>query len=248
MTVVQFSDVTFSYGRDPVLENVRLAIEERDFVAVVGPNGGGKTTLLKLAIGLLKPDRGTVRLLGDAPETSRTRIGYTPQYLQVDFQFPVSVLDVVLMGRLNRKSFPWYTRTDRDAAMQALETMHLADLHKEPFPNLSGGQRQRTLIARALCGEPEALFLDEPTNNIDPSSESLLYSILERLNERLTILIVSHDIGVVSSIVKNVVCVNRNVVMHPTSELTGTLLTEIYGSDLLFVRHDHRCSVREEHP
>ena len=247
MPVLQFSDVTFSYGREPVLEDVQLAIEEKDFVAVVGPNGGGKTTLLKLAIGLLKPNRGTVQLLDKNPEASRTHIGYTPQHHRVDFAFPVSVLDVVLMGRLNSKSRFWYTCRDKEAAMNALETMQLADLHKEPFPNLSGGQRQRTLIARAICGEPEALFLDEPTNNIDPSSESILYAILEKLNETLTILIVSHDIGVVSSIVKNVVCVNRNVVMHPTSQLTGTRLNEIYGSDLLFVRHDHRCSVQGEH-
>ena len=154
-------------------------------------------------------------------------------------------MDVVLMGRLQKKTGWWYKRTDRDVAANALNVMQLYDRRHDPFHTLSGGQRQRTLIARALCSEPDILFLDEPTNNIDPSSESLLYEILGELNKKLTILIVSHDVGVVSTIVKNVVCVNRAVVMHPTSALNGVLLREIYGSDLLFVRHDHRCCVQE---
>ncbi|MDR1960306.1 MAG: ABC transporter ATP-binding protein [Planctomycetaceae bacterium] len=244
-SVLDFNNVTFGYSREPVLENVNLSISSRDFIAVIGPNGGGKTTLLKLALGLLEPNLGTVTLLGNSPYQSRTLVGYTPQYLQVDPSFPLSVMDVVLMGRLRKKSGWWYSREDRAAAQETLHTMQLFEYRNAPFGSLSGGQKQRTLIARALCGNPEILFLDEPTNNIDPSSESILYKILERLNERLTILIVSHDVGVVSSIVKNVICVNRTVAVHPASQLTGLLLHDIYGSEQLFVRHDHRCTVSE---
>ncbi|GHV10022.1 ABC transporter ATP-binding protein [Campylobacterota bacterium] len=242
MTVIDFQNAAFSYGQELLLENVCVTVPRGDFAAVVGPNGGGKTTLLKLALGLLKPDKGTVHLLGESPEKSRIRAGYTPQYLQVDMKFPLSVMDVVLMGRLSKRTSWWYSKADREAAGEVLHTMQLYEKRNQPFGALSGGQRQRVLIARALCNEPEILCLDEPTNNIDPSSESILYGILERLNEKLTILIVSHDVGVVSSIVKTVICVNRSVVMHPTSALSGVLLREIYGSDLLFVRHDHHCS------
>ncbi len=240
--VIEFRGVDFAYDRNRVLENVNLSIPAGDFVAIVGPNGGGKTTMLKLMLGLLRPNRGTVSLLGRSPDQSRTDVGYTPQYLQVDMQFPISVLDVVLMGRMKRGGRWWHSKADRLAARDALETMRLADKADVPFRSLSGGQRQRVLIARSICGEPEILMLDEPTNNIDPSAEKILYDILQELNRRLTILIVSHDLGVVSRIVKSVVCVNREVVVHPTSEMTGAVISELYGSEMRLIRHDHRCT------
>jgi zinc transport system ATP-binding protein len=241
---IEFCGLDFAYDRDLVLENASVAIPSRDFVAIVGPNGGGKTTMLKLLLGLLKPNRGTIRLLGKSPEQSRTSVGYTPQYIQMDMQFPISVFDVVLMGRMRSgRRFHWrYSQADKQAAKNALEIMRLSDKMKSPFRSLSGGQRQRALIARALCGEPKILMLDEPTNNIDSQAEEILYNILRELNKRLTILLVSHDLGIVSNIVKSVVCVNRTVAVHPTSELNGVMIRELYGSDVRFVRHDHRCS------
>ena len=241
-SVIDFHNVNFAYSRDWVLENVSLSIPAGDFVAMVGPNGGGKTTMLKLMLGLLRPNHGTVTLLGRSPEHSRVAVGYTPQHLQVDMQFPISVLDVVLMGRMKRGGYWWYSKADRFAARDALETMRLADKTNTPFRSLSGGQRQRVLIARAICGNPEILLLDEPTNNIDPSAEAIMYDILHELNKRLTIIIVSHDVGVVSKIVKSVVCVNREVVVHPTSEITGAVISELYGSEVRLIRHDHRCT------
>jgi len=241
-TVIEFHQVNFAYQRDWVLENVSLSIPAGDFVAMVGPNGGGKTTMLKLMLGLLRPNRGAVTLLGRPPEQGRVAVGYTPQYLHVDMQFPISVLDVVLMGRMKRGGRWWYSKSDRQAARDALDTMRLTDKANAPFRSLSGGQRQRVLIARALCGEPEILMLDEPTNNIDPSAEAIMYDILQELNRRLTIIIVSHDLGVVSQIVKSVVCVNREVVVHPTSAMTGAVISELYGSEMRLIRHDHRCA------
>ena len=245
--LLKFENVDFAYDRDWVLENVSLSIPVGDFVAIVGPNGGGKTTMLKLMLGLLRPNRGTIELLGKPPEQGCTSVGYTPQYLHVDMQFPISVLDVVLMGRMQRGGKWWYAKTDRQAAYEALETMRLADKARAPFRSLSGGQRQRVLIARSICGDPKILMLDEPTNNIDPSAEAILYDILRELNRRLTILLVSHDLGVVSQIVKSVVCVNRQVVVHPTSEMTGAVISELYGSEMRLVRHDHRCTDHGHH-
>ena len=241
-SVIDFQRVNFAYSRDWVLEDVSLSIPAGDFVALVGPNGGGKTTMLKLMLGLLRPNRGSVMLLGRSPEQSRVAVGYTPQHLQVDMQFPISVLDVVLIGRMKRGGFWWYSQTDRRAARDALEIMRLGDKADAPFRSLSGGQRQRVLIARAICGNPEILLLDEPTNNIDPSTEAIMYDILQELNKRLTIIIVSHDVGVVSKIVKSVVCVNREVIVHPTSEITGEVIRELYGSEMRLIRHDHRCT------
>jgi zinc transport system ATP-binding protein len=209
---------------------------------VVGPNGGGKTTLIKLILGLLAPTTGQVRLFGTSPGSAWSRVGYMPQYTHVDMAFPVSVLDVVLMGRLENARRWRYTREDRESARHALDEVGLADKAKQPFSNLSGGQRQRVLIARALCGNPELLLMDEPTANVDPAAEASLFNILAELNTRMTILVVSHDLGFVSKVVKSVICVNKKVLVHPTSNLDGTLINEIYGGDLRMVRHDHRCS------
>ncbi len=243
-TVVEFQSVSFAYEQQPVLEEVSLSIPRGDFASIVGPNGGGKTTMLKLMLGLLTPQKGSVLLFGDAPKRTRERVGYTPQFLQVDYCFPVSVFDVVLMGRLRGDSYKIrYDQADKAAAERALETMRLAEMKNASFRKLSGGQRQRVLIARALCSDPELLLLDEPTSNIDPSSEEILFDILGELNKKLTIILVSHDIGFVSRLVKSVICVNRTVAVHPTSALDGRMISEIYGSDgIRMIRHDHCCA------
>jgi zinc transport system ATP-binding protein len=237
--------VHFSYGEQPVLQEVSFSVDRGDFVSIVGPNGGGKTTLLKVILGLLSPERGRVELLGQSPRKSRVRAGYTPQYLSVDDLFPVTVRDVVLMGRLGRR-WQWrYRKDDHEKSQLAMEEMRVAHLADASFSTLSGGQRQRVLIARTLCGDPEILMMDEPTSNIDPTSEEILFEILHQLNRRMTILIVSHDIGVVSQIVNTVICVNRQVVVHPTSELSGEVIRDIYGSEMKMVRHDRQCDRKE---
>lgn len=240
--VISLEHVDYYYGRQPVLEDVNLTVDAGDFAAVVGPNGGGKTTLLKLILGVLKPARGRVRVLGDTPGKSCYRIGYMPQNAHLDPQFPVSVLDVVLMGRLGRKVFGKFRKHDRQAAKKALEDAGIGHLAHRHFSELSGGQRQRALIARALCTDPELLMLDEPTANVDPGVEEALLKVLHQLNEKMTILMVSHDMGFVSKKVKSVICVNRTLVVHPTSEIEGQVIRDIYGQEMRLIRHDHRCS------
>jgi zinc transport system ATP-binding protein len=249
--IVQLDGVSFAYGEVVVLEGVHLSIWPGEWVLVVGPNGGGKTTLLKLILGLLEPTAGQVRLFGQEPAKTRHRVGYMPQHIQFDSLFPVTVMDIVLMGRLGtagRRLLGWYTRQDRQAAQEALAEVGLAGLENRPFAALSGGQRQRVLIARALCSRPELLLLDEPTAHVDPQAEGQLMEILQRLHRRMSIVMVSHDLGVVSPQIGSVLCVNRRLVVHPTTELTGEKIRQLYGEDLRMIRHDHRCSPEGHQP
>ena len=237
--VIEFRGVSFSYDGQPVLRGVDLEINERDFVTVVGPNGGGKTTLLKLILGLIHPTAGIVKVFGRSPVNARTRIGYVPQHSLADQAFPIRVLEVVLTGRLERRRvFGGYGPKDHEAAMDALGEVELCDHAHRPFATLSGGLRQRTLIARALASQPDILLLDEPTANLDVMMEGEFYALLRRLHERLTILLVTHDLGFVSDFSKTVVCVKQTIAVHPTGELTGDLISEMYGRDVRAVLHD----------
>ena len=239
--VVKVSHVSFSYDGISVLEDVHFTIPERSFISIVGPNAGGKTTLLKLMLGLLRPSQGTIEVLGMPPVKARSLIGYMPQQVQLDLQFPVSVLDVVLMGRLGqgRRIGP-YSRTDRAIALDALLKLEMQDLAGRPFMALSGGQRQRVLIARALASEPQMLFLDEPTANVDMVVETELFELLHEMSKTITVVVVSHDLGFVSHYVQSVVCVNRRVMVHPTASVTGEVIRDLYLSDVCMVRHHHR--------
>ena len=239
---VSCSEVSFAYGRHTVLEGVDFSIASGDFVSMVGPNGGGKTTLLKLVLGLLQPDQGQVRVFGKSPARVRRRVGYMPQYVNLDPSFPVTVMDVVLMGRLGcHHGFGPFTRGDREAAADALAACEAIDLARRPFAALSGGQRQRVLIARALAGEPELLLLDEPTASLDPAVQDDLYDLLQKLNERMTLVLVSHDISTVSRYVNQVVCVNVAVAVHATTAISEELAQLFPGhAERRLVHHDHR--------
>lgn len=252
-TLIEIRDLTFSYGATPVLEGVNLSIPAGEALCIVGPNGGGKTTLLKLILGLLRPTQGTLRVFGEPPGRACRKVGYMPQYLQFDALFPVTVQDIVLMGRLGGEGLAgwlgWYTRADRLAALEVLEDVGMADFRYRRFATLSGGQRQRVLLARALVTRPELLLLDEPTANVDSAAEARLGAILQQLRSRMTVLMVSHDLGFVSGIVQHVVCVNRTVVMHPTGRLSGEMIESLYGGEpLRAVLHGEQCpNVRHVH-
>jgi zinc transport system ATP-binding protein len=240
--VAELDNVSFGYRQAAVVQDVTFSILAKDSVCMVGPNGGGKTTLIKLILGLLQPSGGQIRLFGEEASSAVRRVGYVPQYVHFDPEFPVTVMDVVLMGRLRRGLQLRYSRDDRERAMAVLAEMQLNSLAGRPFSALSGGQRQRVLIARALACTSEFLILDEPTTFIDAAAEESLFEMLGVLNQRMTILVVTHDLGFASQFFKRVICVNRRVVIHPTSEITGEIIRDIYGGDIRMIRHDHRCS------
>ncbi len=240
---LQFSGVCFAYDREEVLHNVELSVPENSLVAVVGPNGGGKTTLVKLALGLLKPQRGTVRVFGGAPERRRRGIGYVAQHLAFDAQFPVSALDVVLMGRADRHWLGPFRRIDREEATRALERVRLGHLSRRALAQLSGGERQRALIAQALASDPDLLLLDEPTANVDTAIEHEIYELLHELNERMTIVVVSHNLNVVTRHASHVACVNRTASLTRVDNLTAGELHAFHRGDMTVLQHDPSCHV-----
>ncbi|PID73140.1 MAG: ABC transporter [Desulfobacterales bacterium] len=235
--VIEIEDLCFSYGGKKVLHHIDLVIRERDFTAVVGPNGGGKTTLLKLILGLLKPARGVIRINGVplrspwSAGAGNTGIGYVPQQIDHNLSFPATALDVVLMGKHNpkRRFFSRNTDQDKKDAHQALERMNIAGLARRRITDLSGGQRQRVLIARALVTDPELLVLDEPTASIDTRGQIEFYHMLQELNDSLTILMVSHDLLTVASYAKSIACVNRRLHCHRMFQDSMELLSAFYS-------------------
>jgi len=243
MSALEFDKVHFAYeASKPILEAASFKLDERESICVVGPNGGGKSTLIKLALGLLRPSAGEVRVFDQDPAAARGRIGYMPQSLHFDPQFPITALDVVLMGRLGAWSkLGPFRKSDRGAADYALARVDLDGVGPSRFSTLSGGQRQRVLIARALVSEPELLLLDEPTANVDQTIEQQFQATLRELSKEMSIVLVSHDLGFVSGWLKHVLCVNRDVHLHPTASIDGKTLREIFGGDIVAVRHDHDC-------
>ena len=240
--VVELKQLSFAYqNKDNVIENADLKIMPGESGCIVGPNGGGKSTLLKLLLGLLSPDSGSVRIFGKSPIEARRRIGYMPQYHQLDPAFPVSVLEVVMMGRISPLSFFRHRKKDREIALSVLSELGIAELAERSFSGLSGGQRQRVLIARALAGEPELLLLDEPTANIDPGAEEQFYAILENLRKRMTVITVSHDLGFVNRETDLIICVNKQVIIHQPAEFTAETANEIYHHQMSLIKHDHAC-------
>ncbi|NEX21420.1 ABC transporter ATP-binding protein [Thiorhodococcus mannitoliphagus] len=238
--VIQVEDVSFSYGETLVLEHVTLAIQGGEFLGLVGPNAGGKSTLLRLVLGLLEPQAGRIRVLGRAPRQAVRHIGYVPQYPSFSRDFPISVEQVVLMGRLGiGRLLGRYGKSDRMAAARALEEVEAADLAQRSVGTLSGGQLQRVLLARALVSEPAILILDEPTANVDQRAESDVFGLLAELNQRLTILLVSHDIAFISEYVSRVACLNRTLTCHRTLEIDGDTVRHLYGEHVRQVAHGH---------
>jgi zinc transport system ATP-binding protein len=244
---IEIENLYYAYHDVPTLENVNLQIKEGEFLALIGPNGGGKTTLLKLILGLIKQDSGTIRIFGKPPQQMSPRIGYVPQDIHVNRNFPVSALDVVLMGKMGpkKKGF-WHSAEDRVAAHKALDRMDMGVYCHRRIGELSGGQRQRVLIARALVTEPDILLLDEPTSNIDSQGQGDFYELLKSLNEKITILLVSHDVMILSSYVKSVACVNRCVHYHDEAEVTDDMMN-MFHCPVEIVAHGVPHRVLQKH-
>ena len=227
--VVQIKNVGFAYNGQPVLEDVNLAIRQGEFTAMIGPNGGGKTTLLKLILGLLKPETGSVRVLGRSPRKASHQIGYVPQNVHINRNFPITALDAVLMGKLAPgRNWRRQSARDRHDALKALDRMGMQPFADCRIGELSGGQRQRVLIARALVTAPRLLLLDEPTASIDSKGQMDFYNLMKELNKEMTIMVVSHDLMVISTYVKSVACVNRRVHFHDQAEITCDMIETMY--------------------
>lgn len=209
---VLLDKVFFSYEKTHILNNVSLSINHGEFVGIFGPNGGGKTTLLKLIMGFLKQDKGSISLFGKSPEEARSIVGYVPQSTKVDRQFPITVEEVVQMGCLSKTSFlGTLTQVYKKKALEALDRVGMADKKHDSFGKLSGGQAQRVLIARALAGDPKILLLDEPTASVDPQAEQDILSILSSLKGSITILMVTHDLQTILEKTEKLLCVHRDV-------------------------------------
>jgi len=229
MTIVEIKDLDFAYDGETVLEDVNLTVRRKDFVAIIGPNGGGKTTLMKLMLGLLTPVKGTVSVDGKSPQETLPCIGYVPQNVHTNHSFPITAMDVVLMGKFDPKNrFSRSSAANRRDALAALERMEMAALADKKIGMLSGGQRQRVFIARALVAQPKLLLLDEPTASIDTKGQADFYRLLKELNRNITVLVVSHDLLVVSRYVKSVACVNKRLHYHDQAEITGEMLETMY--------------------
>ncbi len=239
-SVIKLDDVIFSYNRIPVVENISLSIREEEFLGIIGPNAGGKSTLLKLILGLLQPDKGKVTVMGISPLYGRSRIGYVPQYPSYVRNFPISVEEVVTLGRLAvTSSIIGFNKVDKAFAHKALKAVEIDGIAKRQIDTLSGGQAQRMLIARALVSEPEILVLDEPTANIDVRAEEDIFALLKQYNEHMTIIVVSHDIGFISGYVDRVGCLNRTLVCHNTEDISGKTIDELYGAPMKMIDHAH---------
>ena len=247
--IIAIKNLSFAYQRkNEILENVNLEIFGDDFLGIIGPNGGGKTTLLKIILGLLKPDKGGVLVFNKKPKEARDLIGYVPQFLEIDLDCPVSVLDIVLMGILNRKKiFQKYDEEDFKLAKEVLDFVDLWDLKDKQIGELSGGQRQRVYIARALIRKPKLLILDEPTASIDEKSEREFWELLKEINKTAAIIIVSHDIGVIFKNVNKIACLNKELYCHDANEITQEILDETYKCDIELLGHGLPHRVLKKH-
>ena len=231
--LVEIKNLSVSYDHQIVLEQANLEIYPQDFLGVIGPNGGGKTTLIKSLLGLVKPDSGSIEF-----HIPLKKVGYLPQINQVDKRFPITVMDVVRSGKSGRGSFNllWKDKTDRLYAEQLLEEMGISAIKHKAIGELSGGQMQRVFLCRSLMNQPELLILDEPVTFVDNQFESELYEKLKELNNRMAIVLISHDVGTISYYVKSIACVNRQVHYHPSNIISPEQLTS-YNCPLQIITH-----------
>ena len=244
--IVDLRNISVGFNNKSVLKDVNLSIKQNDFLAIVGPNGGGKTTLLRIILGLVKPTRGTVKVFGHDPVIGRKFIGYLPQYSLFDLEFPINVFDAVLMGRYGR-IFRNYSNDDKEIAINALRTVGILDLKGRQIGTLSGGQLQRVFIARALVRKPKLLVLDEPMTSIDPEMQKSFYELLSKLKKQMAIVLVTHDIGAVSVYVDKIACLNRELFYHGLLESGIKKLEETYKCPIELIAHGIPHRVLRKH-
>ena len=236
MFVVQIENLSFAYEKDLILEDINLTVDEKDFLAIIGPNGGGKSTLLKLILGMLKSKQGTIQVLGKEASKNPPHIGYVPQNTNVNTDFPIKVIEVVLMGHVGAKNPLFgYGKDEIACAMGALAQVGMQEHAQSKIGSLSGGQRQRAMIARALCTHPKILILDEPTSSIDIKGQKEIYELLKLLNQSITIIVVSHDISVILEYANKAAHINKTLSYHDISDKQKTFHTHNEG--------EHFCEI-----
>jgi zinc transport system ATP-binding protein len=248
--ILSIRDLWIRQGEHVVLESINLELLSGDFLGIIGPNGGGKSTLLKAVLGLIKPDRGEISVFGLPPARARNRIGYVPQKTVFDRSFPVKVRDVVLMGRYSRIGL-WhrYGPEDRNCALLALKAVGMADRAEREIGALSGGEQQRVFVARSLVSDPDLLLLDEPTAGIDSAQQTEFYELLSHLNRDLgkAIVLVSHDLTAVSTYVSKIACLNQRLYYHSSRELSNEDIEKAYGCPVEMIAHGTPHRVLREH-
>lgn len=233
---VNIRDLNFYYRKRKVLEDINLIIPHKSFMAIIGPNGGGKSTLLRMILGLITPFRGEVQIFGQNPKQARDLMGYLPQHVSFLHDFPINVEDTILTGRYHGL-FHNYNQEDREAVSKALELVELEGLNERQMGQLSGGQVQRVFLARALVRDPKLLLLDEPMSSVDPQMQASFYQLLEKLKKRMSIILVTHDVGAVFEQVELIACLNQRLYYHGQVEGAGEVIEKMYGCPLELITH-----------
>jgi len=238
--IVKLEDIWMRYDGIHVLEDINLSIHHGDFLGIIGPNGGGKTTLLKIILGLLKPTRGQVTYPEHTLEQGRKLVGYVSQHNLFDRDFPASIWDVAITGRCKTTGlFRRYSKADKEATARALDTVGMLDLADRQMGKLSGGEQQRVFIARALATKPELLLLDEPTASVDTTTQTEFYELLENLKQDISIVIVSHDLSAISIYVDKIACLNVQLYYHGSTEISPDVLEATYKCPVQMIAHGH---------
>lgn len=219
MKILEIKNLYFSYKKDTVLEDINLTVKEKDFLAIIGPNGGGKSTLLKLILGIESTKDANIKIFGKDPAKNLSAIGYVPQNTNININFPITVTETVMMGHVgHKKPLIGYKKEEKMCALGVLAQVGMEKFAQNKIGSLSGGQRQRVMIARALCSHPKLLLLDEPTSSIDVEGQRDIYNLLKELNKQITIIVVSHDISVILEYASNVAHINKTLSFHNIKE------------------------------